>query len=210
MSGFSFESFERIPIIGILRGYPEEETRHILEAYGMAGLTTIEITWNSPDAAETIRQCVLEYGTSLNVGAGTICSTSHLERALDAGAQFIVTPVLDPEIISACGKKEIPVFPGAYTPTEIYRAWEAGATMVKVFPAGTLGPEYIKQVLAPLNTVKLLPAGGISQDNMGEYLVAGASGFGLGSSLFPGKYIKGGDWQRLRDHFEQFTSFFHP
>src|SRR5690606_18081736 len=105
--------------------------------------------------------------------------------ALDAGAQFVVTPITDEEVISACVERDIPIFPGAYTPTEIYKAWSLGASMVKVFPASKLGPDYIKEVLAPLQQIHLMPTGGVGLENMEAFYKAGAKGFGIGSQLIP-------------------------
>ncbi len=201
-------SFTRVPIIGILRGYGREETNGILDAYGAAGLTAIEITLNTPKALDIINEQVSRYGESLKIGAGTVCSIKDLENALDAGAGFIVTPILDISVIQHCREIGVPVFPGAFTATEIFRAWEAGASMVKLFPADQLGPAYIKQILAPLDTIKLLPTGGIGLDNIEAYLQAGASGFGLGSSLFDQQLINEKDWTGLRRHFEKFVALF--
>lgn len=197
-----------MPIIGILRGYNPDETHGILGAYQAAGLSTIEITMNTTNALHLIKESEQIYGTNLNIGAGTVCSLSDLENAVAAGAQFVVTPILDLEIIKRCCDMGIPIFPGAYTPTEIYRAWDAGATMVKVFPAGQLGPEYIKQVKAPLDRLRLMPTGGVGLDNIQHYLNAGADGFGLGSSLFPDRFVKAKDWQALQGHFKKFAAFF--
>lgn len=201
-------SFTRAPIIGILRGYGREETTGILDAYGAAGLSAIEITLNTPKALDIINEQVSRYGANLKIGAGTVCSLNDLESALDAGAGFIVTPILDISIIQRCREIGVPVFPGAFTPTEIFRAWEAGASMVKLFPADQLGPAYVKQILAPLDSIKLLPTGGIGLNNMEAYQQAGASGFGLGSSLFDQQLINGRDWTSLRTHFEKFVSLF--
>jgi len=206
MNAFSADTFSRIPLIGILRGYGKEQIHHILETYILAGLSTIEITWNTPHAADIIGESVERYGRRLNIGAGTVCSEAHLDQALACGAQYIVTPVLNLSVISRCKELGVPIFPGAYTPSEIYSAWEAGATMVKVFPAGCLGPDYIQQVKAPLDTIQLLPTGGIKLENMEAYLKAGANGFGLGSALFPDRFIHGKDWDGLKKHLERFVS----
>jgi 2-dehydro-3-deoxyphosphogluconate aldolase/(4S)-4-hydroxy-2-oxoglutarate aldolase len=125
-----------------------------------------------------------------------------LDKALDAGAQFIVAPVVRKQVIKACVKKGIPVFPGALSPTEIYQAWKWGATMVKVFPAGKMGPSYMKDVLEPLNEIGLIPTGGINPDNFIEFLKMGASGVGMASALFPKDVIASGNWDALRGFYE--------
>lgn len=207
MKMFNFKTFLQTPIIGILRGFPENTCLRLLEAYYQSGLSTIEITMNTEGAQDIIARAVKEFGQDLNVGAGTVCTRKDLDAAIQAGAQFIVTPVLHTGIIEWCREQDIPVFPGAYTPSEIQTAWEAGATMVKVFPAGMLGPEYIKQVKAPLNHIKLLPTGGVSLENMEAYLQAGASGFGLGGSLFSESLIAQGAWPELSTHFRKYHDF---
>jgi 2-dehydro-3-deoxyphosphogluconate aldolase / (4S)-4-hydroxy-2-oxoglutarate aldolase len=158
---------------------------------------------NSAGATETIASLVKNYGDRLNIGAGTVCDLNDLDKALLAGAQFIVTPILDEEVIRACVAANIPVFPGAFTPTEILKAWKLGATMVKVFPASKLGPEFIKELLAPLNYLKLLPTGGINLQNFREYFNAGAQGVGIGSGLFPAELINNGRWEELKQLYEQ-------
>jgi len=158
---FSWNKYNQNPIVGILRGLTTEEVLKIMPSYVKTGFYTIEITMNSPKVAETIATLAKEY-PELNVGAGTVCTMEDLKIALDAGSQFIVTPIINEEVIKHCVANNIPIFPGAYTPTEIYKAWSWGASAVKVFPATQLGVQYIKDVLAPLNEIKLLPTGGVS------------------------------------------------
>ncbi|HMH22084.1 MAG TPA: bifunctional 4-hydroxy-2-oxoglutarate aldolase/2-dehydro-3-deoxy-phosphogluconate aldolase [Puia sp.] len=202
---FSRERFDDVPVVGILRNFPRSQIEMLAEKYYTAGLTTLEITMNSPEALPTISSLVKKFGGRLNIGAGTVCTKKDLDKALDAGACFIVTPVLDKTVIRACMKKKIPVFPGAYTPTEIYKAWSLGATMVKVFPATDLGPGYIKEVLAPLDKLALLPVGGVDTENFTAFLRAGAKGVGMGSHLFPRDLIGNGRWDELGEHFANFV-----
>jgi len=203
---FSKERFDSMPLVGILRGFPANQMEKLAELYANAGLTTLEITMNTEGAAQTIASLVKAVGDKLNVGAGTVCSLDDLDQALEAGAQFIVTPVIDEAVIKKCVSLDIPIFPGAYTPSEIYRAWSLGATMVKVFPASKLGPDYIKEVLAPLNKIQLLPTGGISLDNMEAFIRAGARGFGIGSALVPKPLVEREEWEALSQHFNQFVT----
>jgi 2-dehydro-3-deoxyphosphogluconate aldolase/(4S)-4-hydroxy-2-oxoglutarate aldolase len=204
-SSFSWEAFEKMPVVGILRNVPPQHMQKLAEVYHNAGLTTLEITMNSAGATDTISLLVKTFGDKLNIGAGTVCTMNDLDQALLAGAQFIVTPVLKKSIVKACVKNKVPVFPGAYTPTEIYKAWELGASMVKVFPAGQLGAGYIKEVLAPLNHIKLMPTGGINQENFTEFLKAGASGLGMGSHLVPRAMVEKEQWDQLREHLSGFV-----
>ncbi|WP_162056200.1 bifunctional 4-hydroxy-2-oxoglutarate aldolase/2-dehydro-3-deoxy-phosphogluconate aldolase [Pontibacter pamirensis] len=205
-SSFSWEAFDKIPVVGILRNLPPQHMHKLFAVYLDAGLTTIEVTMNSAGAADSIASLVETYGDQLNIGAGTVCTLKDLDQAFQAGAQFIVTPILREEVIKACVARDVPVFAGAYTPTEIYRAWELGASMVKVFPAGQLGARYIKEVLAPLNQIKLLPTGGISQENFAEFLKAGAKGLGMGSQLIPKALIENEQWEQLGKHFSEFVT----
>lgn len=201
---FSTDLWEEMPLVGIMRGIPPAAMLRVAGLYAEAGLTTLEITMNSEGALPTLKTLSERYGRKLNIGAGTVLNPEELDRALSAGAQFIVTPVLNPAVISRCVEQKIPVFPGAYTPTEIYQAWEMGADMVKVFPASGLGAGYIKNVKAPMRFLKLLPTGGINLDNCLDFLQAGASGIALGSSLFPPALIREEDWDGLKKIFEQF------
>jgi len=205
---FSWKEFSKVPLVGIIRNLSIDEISKILPVYQAAGLTTIEITMNTPSATEIIRSATEQYKGKLNVGAGTVCSVEDLKLALEAGAQFIVTPILNPEVVKLCVKSKIPVFPGAYTPTEIYQAWELGADMVKVYPATALGPDYIRDVKAPLNKIKLMPTGGISLNNIEAFMKAGADGLGIGGQLFDKQLIKNQDWEGLLEHFKLYVKYF--
>jgi 2-dehydro-3-deoxyphosphogluconate aldolase/(4S)-4-hydroxy-2-oxoglutarate aldolase len=199
---FSWENFMKTPIIGIARNIPLDVIIQILPLYQSSGLTTLEITMNTEGAEDIIRYASGEYGHHLNIGAGTVCSLEDLEIALEAGAQFIVTPVIEEEIIRRCVENGIPIFPGAFTPSEIYKAWKLGADIVKVFPATALGPQYIKDLKGPLNQVRLMPTGGINITNAITWLQAGATAVGIGSELFDKKCIRDKNWEALAAHFE--------
>ncbi|WP_318840756.1 bifunctional 4-hydroxy-2-oxoglutarate aldolase/2-dehydro-3-deoxy-phosphogluconate aldolase [Reichenbachiella ulvae] len=157
---FSWEAFHKAPIVGIIRGMDIDSVRGIAQAHLDAGLYTLEVTMNTAGASEIIAAIRSEF-PALNVGAGTVCTVSDFKKAIDAGSQFIVTPIIDEEVIKSAVAQQIPIFPGAYSPTEIYKAWSLGASAVKVFPATQLGVQYIKDVSAPLNDIKLLPTGGV-------------------------------------------------
>lgn len=197
---FKASAFEKIPVVGILRGTSLEESHFIASTYQQQGFYTLEVTMNTPMVEEIIITLSEEY-PELCIGAGTVCSVSDLDKAIAAGARFIVTPILNDAVIRACVEANIAVFPGAYTPTEIYQAWQLGATAVKVFPATQLGPSYLKNVLAPLNSLKLIPTGGVSLDNLKSYFRAGAYGVGMGSSLLQKQYISDKDSEGLGQHF---------
>lgn len=199
-SGFSWELFDEAPVVGIVRGIPLEKVLKIADVYVESGLTTIEITMNTAGAIEIITVLRNRY-PQLNVGAGTVCSLFDLTEAVNAGAQFIVTPIIDAEVIRKSVELNIPIFPGAYTPTEIYNAWKLGASAVKIFPATQLGNQYIKDIAAPLNKIKLLPTGGVSVANINSFFQSGAIGVGMGSSLFDKKMVDEENFEGLKKHF---------
>jgi len=206
---FSWEAFNKMPLVGILRNMPPETLEEIAKCMIKAGISTMEITFNTPGALQSIREMVDKFGDKLNIGAGTICTLTEMHQALDAGAQFIVMPISDEDVINFCVIHKIPVFPGAFTPTKIYRSWQMGATMVKVFPANDLGPGYIKDVLAPLNEIKLMPTGGVTLENLGDFFKAGASGVGLGGGLVPKDLVKAKDWKGLEKLMSNFVRMYN-
>ncbi|SHF59664.1 2-keto-3-deoxy-phosphogluconate aldolase [Arenibacter palladensis] len=197
---FSWELYNKAPIVGIVRGVSMDVMLDIAKAYLGAGFHTIEITMNTPGAGQMITMLRSEF-QELNVGAGTVCNMEDYEKAVAAGAQFIVTPIIDEVVIKTAVAQGIPIFPGAYSPTEIYKAWSLGASAVKIFPATQLGVQFIKDIAAPLNNIKLLPTGGVSLENIKSFFEAGAVGVGMGSSLFNKKLIQEGDFEGLAKHF---------
>ena len=199
---FKADKFDEMPVIGILRNVPLPDIEAILPFYIKAGFTNLEVTMNSNGAEETIRHLSENY-PSLNIGAGTVCDKNDLKRAVNAGASFIVTPVVDEKVIKKCVKWGIPIFPGAFSPLEIYSASKYGATGVKVFPANHLGPSYIKDVLAPFQHLKLYPTGGVNLENISAYFKAGAKGLGMGGTLFLASLLETKDYENLGLHFEK-------
>ncbi len=199
---FKADKFDEMPVIGILRNVPLPDIEAILPFYIKAGFTNLEVTMNSNGAEETIRHLSENY-PSLNIGAGTVCDKNDLKRAVKAGASFIVTPVVDEKVIKKCVKWGIPIFPGAFSPLEIYTASKYGATGVKVFPANHLGPAYIKDVLAPFQYLKLYPTGGVNMENISAYFKAGAKGLGMGGTLFLAPLLETKDYENLGLHFEK-------
>ncbi|WP_075344075.1 bifunctional 4-hydroxy-2-oxoglutarate aldolase/2-dehydro-3-deoxy-phosphogluconate aldolase [Tenacibaculum agarivorans] len=199
---FSWSLFNNAPIVGIIRGLTKENTLDIAKTFLEAELYTLEVTMNTDGATQLISELRNQFPT-LNVGAGTVCTINDCETAIASGAQFIVTPIIDEEVIQYCVAKNIPIFPGAYTPSEIHKAWSLGASAVKVFPATQLGPKYIKDVLAPLNEIKLLPTGGVSKENIASFFKVGAIGVGMGSSLLHKQYVESKNFTALKEHFIQ-------
>ena len=206
--GFSWEQFRAVPVVGILRGFDGERILRVLEAARRGGLTTVEITMDTPGAAALIARARSEFGTSLNLGAGTVISTALLSEALGAGAQFVVTPALNAAVIERCRAVGVPIFPGAFSPTEILRAMEWGASLVKVFPAEGLGPGFIRSVKMELPEARLMPTGGVDLTTLDEYREAGADGFGVGGPLFRKERVQAGDWVWIEARCREWVSRF--
>ena len=202
---FSWDLFNKMPVVGIIRGLSVDEIEFVLPIYKEAGFTTIEITLNTPEALSVISSLANQYNGELNVGAGTVCSLDDLAAAVNAGANFIVTPIFKAEVVKKCVSMEVPIFPGAFSPTEIYEAWELGASIVKLYPASVVGPAYVSAVLAPLNKVKIMPTGGIHLSNMLAFMKAGATSLGIGSELFDKKIIQKRDSEAMLNHFTLFA-----
>jgi len=196
--------FKRLPVLGIVRGIEPDLVAPLMETAQAAGLETIEITMNTRAAAELIRKAKEVAGKRLAVGAGTVLSMEALQAALNAGATFIVMPVLVPEVAAYCLKQEIPFFPGALTPQEIWNAWKSGATMVKVFPAGFFGPAYFKEIKGPFNDIELLACAGVTPLNMHEYFANGASAVSFGASVFKREWLAKRDFLSIRSAIEAF------
>lgn len=189
--------FIKKPVLGIVRGADADVIEPLTECVISAGLETIEITMNTEGAPALIRKCVKAASGRLTVGAGTVLDVGSLRSALDSGATFIVTPVLVPDVTAYCVKNKIPVFPGALTPTEVYAAWNAGASMVKVFPAGVFGPGYFAELKGPFADIKLLACGGVRPENMKDYFKAGADAVSFGASVFRKDWLEKKDFASI-------------
>ena len=198
--------FRKRPLLGILRGITPSELEPLFETIVASGLQSVEITMNTEGATGLIKSAVKRYGKQLMIGAGTVLNLKDLQSALRAGATFIVSPIVIPPVIKYCSKNKIPVFPGALIPQDIYEAWQAGATMVKVFPAGSFGPDYFKEIKGPFPQIDLLACGGVTPDNMKDYFKNGASAFAVGSSVFRKEWLTAGKFslisERLRIYLE--------
>ena len=207
-SHFNWSHFDALPVIGILRGYTSQQVEQIVFHSARGGLRNIEITMNSTGAAGLIRLARERAGGAMNVGAGTVCTLDDLESALNAGATFIVTPIVNIDVIKVCNDENVPVIPGAFTPTEIYQAWESGADMVKLFPANRFGPGYVKEIRGPFDQIKLVPTGGVNLENLPHYIRYGAYGFGIGSPLFDKQRVEALDWEWVEDQARRFVEIY--
>lgn len=173
-------------VIAIGRNVPAADVPRVGEALVAGGVHVIELTLNEPEAAalESIAALArVADDLGVLVGAGTVLSVAAAERAVDAGARFIVSPHTDPELVGWCAAQGVPAFPGALSPTEILAAWTAGASAVKLFPAATVGTGYLKQLAGPFPSIPLVPTGGVSAETAGDWIRAGGVAVGMGSWL---------------------------
>jgi 2-dehydro-3-deoxyphosphogluconate aldolase/(4S)-4-hydroxy-2-oxoglutarate aldolase len=191
------DRFRELPLLGIVRGLAPDDVEPLAETVIAAGLATLEITMNTPGAPALIGAMVATARGRLTIGAGTVLTVDDLEAALDAGATFVVMPTLATAVVERCVARAIPVFPGALTPQEIHAAWTAGATMVKVFPAGAFGPEYLREIKGPFADVALLACGGVTAQNLSTYLACGASAVAVGGSVFRRDWLAARSYPRI-------------
>ncbi len=189
--------FKRLPVMAILRGVALDAIEPLIETIVSSGLETVEIAMNSENPDRLIKKAVNCAKDRLMIGAGTVLNMDLLKTALDSGATFIVTPTLIEDVTEYCSKNIIPVFPGALTPGEIYAAWNAGATMVKVFPAGLFGPAYFREIKAPFSHIELMACGGVTPENIKTYFTSGASAVAFGASVFKSDWIARKDFASI-------------
>jgi 2-dehydro-3-deoxyphosphogluconate aldolase/(4S)-4-hydroxy-2-oxoglutarate aldolase len=197
---------EAAGIVAVIRIKDPAKLQAVVDAISEGGITALEVTMTVPGAIELIADLAPKMPRGFLLGAGTVVDAGTALKVIDAGAQFIVSPVFRRDVIEACHSRDVPVTPGCFTPTEILDAWDAGADIVKVFPATALGPGYIKDVRAPLPHVKLMPTGGVTLDNAGEWIKAGAVAVGVGSALTDAKAIEAGHFGVLRANAERIVA----
>jgi 2-dehydro-3-deoxyphosphogluconate aldolase/(4S)-4-hydroxy-2-oxoglutarate aldolase len=188
---------ERTALIAIVRLDSSAELVQAAKAIAAGGVSVIEFTLTTPGALRTIEESAKELGSEVLIGAGTVLDAESARAAILAGAQFVVAPTLNLDVIEMCHRYDKVVIPGAYTPTEILTAWEHGADFVKLFPAEVGGPTYLKAVRAPLPQVKLIPVGGVSVETAGSFIRAGAAALGVGSNLVDKKAVAEGRFAQL-------------
>jgi 2-dehydro-3-deoxyphosphogluconate aldolase/(4S)-4-hydroxy-2-oxoglutarate aldolase len=193
-------------IVGIVRSPDSRQLSEVARALVDGGVTVLEITLTVPNAIEVIREVRSALGERILLGAGTVLDPETARAAMLAGAEFIVSPTVNLETIELCRRYDKLVMPGAFTPTEILTAWEAGADIVKVFPADVGGPAYLRAVRAPLPQVRLMPTGGVDLQTAADFLKAGACCLGVGSQLVEPKAVAEGNFERIRDLARQFVA----
>jgi 2-dehydro-3-deoxyphosphogluconate aldolase/(4S)-4-hydroxy-2-oxoglutarate aldolase len=191
-------------VVAIMRANSSDQLLAAADAIKAGGVNAIEVTMTTPGALEVIRQAVARYGGDVLFGAGTVLDPETARAAILAGAQFIVAPSLKVATIALCRRYAVPVMPGAYTPTEILAAWEAGADIVKVFPASIGGPDFIKAVKAPLPQVRLMPVGGVDLDTTADFIRAGSDVVAVGSALVDQKLLDARDYDTITARARRF------
>jgi 2-dehydro-3-deoxyphosphogluconate aldolase/(4S)-4-hydroxy-2-oxoglutarate aldolase len=197
---------ERAGVVAVIRIKEPSRLRAVVDALSEGGLTALEVTMTVPGAVELIAELAPTMPDGFLLGAGTVTDAETVRRVIDAGAKFVVSPVFRRSVVDACHERETPVMPGCLTPTEILDAWDAGADIVKVFPATALGPGYIKDIRGPLPHVKLMPTGGVTLDTAGDWLRAGAVAVGVGTALTDATAIAAGDYAKLRANAERIVA----
>lgn len=185
-------------IVAIVRARSAEQIIPLTQALLDGGVDCVEVTMTTPNALEAIGRASHHFGERSLVGVGTVLNAATARAAIAAGAQYVVTPIMRPEIVEASHQLEKPVMLGAYTPTEAQLAHEAGADFIKIFPADGLGPAYIKAIRAPLPHLRIVPTGGVDLQTAAEFLKAGCVALGVGSSLVSTRILETSDWTELR------------
>lgn len=201
----TLEQLEATGVIAVIRAESGDELVEVCRALVAGGVRACEITLTTPGAIDAIAAVGRQLGDAALVGAGSVLEVSQAEAAIDAGARFVFSPVLDPAVIEQVRRRGCVSVPGALTPTEIHAAVRAGADLVKVFPANHFGPQYFRDLRAPMPTLRLTPTGGVDLTTTAEWIKAGAVAVGVGSSLVKKDLIAGRKWDELSALAEQYV-----
>ncbi|HAG58729.1 MAG TPA: 2-dehydro-3-deoxyphosphogluconate aldolase, partial [Arthrobacter bacterium] len=161
-------------VVAVLRAAHAKDYAPVIEALQRGGVVSIELTLSTPGVWDELPRLQERFGDALEIGVGTVTAAAEAETALDLGAAYIVTPVTDPDVITACVRRGVAVYPGGLTPTELHAGWKLGATAVKVFPASTVGPGYVSQLRGPFPDIRVIPSGGVDIDDVPDWIRAGA------------------------------------
>jgi 2-dehydro-3-deoxyphosphogluconate aldolase/(4S)-4-hydroxy-2-oxoglutarate aldolase len=192
-------------IIVIVRGVDTKAMLPLAEALYEGGIRVMEVTMNSEGALDSIRHLQNKIGDRMWIGAGTVLDIEDAKHAIAAGAQFIVTPNMDEEVIRFCSQLHIPIYPGALTPTEIVKAWKAGAPAVKIFPSASIGMAYIKELQGPLSHIPMVAVGGVNADNIRRFMEIGCYAVGIGGSLVDKSAIRNEKFERITQDAARLT-----
>ena len=201
------DRIREVGILPVVRAASADEALAAVEAIRAGGIAILEITLTVPGAIKIIADLTRRLGDQALIGAGTVLDADSARACVDAGAQFVVSPSLDIATIETCNALDVPVFPGALTPTEVVTAWKAGADAVKIFPANSVGgATYLKSLKAPLPQIELIPTGGVSLKNVAEFIAAGALAVGVGADLVDLAAIRKGDAAAVTEKARQYVA----
>jgi len=190
-------ALERLGVVAVIRLRDAARLRAVVDALAAGGVRALEVTMTVPGAVALMRELSATLPGDVLLGAGTVTDAATARAVIDAGARFVVGPVFRKDVVHACHERDVPAIPGCFSPTEILNAHEAGADIVKVFPATMLGPQFLKDVRAPLPHVKLMPTGGVTPANASDWIRAGAVAVGIGSALVDGASVERSDWPTI-------------
>jgi 2-dehydro-3-deoxyphosphogluconate aldolase/(4S)-4-hydroxy-2-oxoglutarate aldolase len=191
-------------VVAIMRANSSEQLLAAADAVKAGGVNAIEVTMTTPGAIDVVKQATAKYGDDVLFGVGSVLDPETARAAILAGAQFVVCPTLNLATIKICKRYAVPVIPGAYTPTEALTAWEAGADMVKIFPASIGGPAIIKAIKGPLPQIKLVPVGGVNLNTTADFIRAGAEVVGVGGSLVNQKLLEAQDFAKISENARRY------
>lgn len=198
-----------LKLVAVVRS-TAEQVEPIFNALLDGGVECIEITFSVPNAPEMIAMAKARFGDRALLGAGTVRDVQKAIDAIAAGARFVVAPNTDFDVIRLCNERDVPVAPGAFTPTEVQNAWNAGADCVKIFPAGVVGIPYLKALRAPMPDIPLMPTGGVDVDNAADWLRAGAVALGVGGKLVRKDALADGTYGQIAETARKFLAAIHP
>jgi 2-dehydro-3-deoxyphosphogluconate aldolase/(4S)-4-hydroxy-2-oxoglutarate aldolase len=199
------DQIERCGVVAVIRLQDPDRLKSVIDALRAGGVTALEVTMTVPRAIQLIEAIAPSLPDGVVIGAGTILDAETARAAILAGARFIVGPVFNRAVIEVCHRYDVAVMPGCFTPTEILAAWEAGADVVKVFPATALGPSYFKDIRGPMPQLRLMPTGGVSLENTADWITAGAVAVGVGTALVDGKAVAAGDYAAITARATRFV-----
>jgi 2-dehydro-3-deoxyphosphogluconate aldolase / (4S)-4-hydroxy-2-oxoglutarate aldolase len=199
-------AIEASGVVAVVRLDDAQVGLDVARAIAAGGVMAIEVTMTVPNAVRLIEELAASLPDAVLVGAGTVVDAKTARAVIRAGARFVVGPVFRPDVIAECHRHDVPAMPGGFSPTEILNAYEAGADVVKVFPATALGPGFIKDIRAPLPQLKLIPTGGVTRENAGDWIRAGAVAIGVGSALVDPKLVAKRQFEAITERARDFVA----
>lgn len=198
--------FKESPIIAVIRNMDEKNVYNIIEALLKGGIRNIELTYGASSPAPLIKKVKREFKRDIVIGAGTVLTVEQAKESIDYGAEFIFSPIYDKNVVIETVRQNVISIPGCYSPTEMYEAYQSGAKIVKLFPATSLGPDFIKDIKAPMPFLNIIPTGGINKENISNYIKAGAIAVGMGGALLDKDLIADKNFKKLADNSRELVN----